>query len=95
MKTLIQFLEDELETRKRSMLPDTDGEAAGYIESAEKALADVRYIAERLDQLCAECIPVILAPEDAMQAGAIAELRALAERFGLDQGNWPVEDSAA
>lgn len=82
MKTLIQFLEDELETRKLSG-PDAE---AGYVEAAEKAIADVRYVNERLEQLCQECIPIILAQEDAMRAGGIAELQALAERFGLIEG---------
>lgn len=86
MKTLIQFLEDELETRKVSLLPDTDGEGAAYIAEAEKAIADVRYVNERLEELCRECIPIVLAQEDAMRAGGIAELQTLAERFGLIEG---------
>ena len=49
--TLIEFLQDELETRKQSHLPNPDEDEQGYIAEAQAALAEARALIAERDKL--------------------------------------------
>lgn len=73
--TLIEFLQDELETRKQSHLPNPDEDEQGYIAEAQAALAEARALIAERDNLKAE----LQAKKKEHTARYIATLKAHAE----------------